>query len=123
MPQPGITAFDYLHCNLTAGASGPGTTTLSFNTSCTTGSSDWVVWEVRDANGVPVPGAYFENDDCAHADHGFMNASFTVPAGVGYQMYGEFSDYDGNIADSAFRVPNVSPAEAAPGATIVWMFH
>ena len=96
-----------------------GTTTISFRTSCDTGSSDWIYWQVQDASGTPIAGMEFSNDDCGHP--ATMWADFTVPSGVGYILYGEFSDYGGTIIDSATRT--VTPAEATAGGTVTWLWH
>ena len=66
------------------------------------------------------PGLDFSYDDCGHPRT--METAFDVPSGLGYELYGEFSDGSSEeIIDTATRA--VSPSEAAPCATVEWWFH
>jgi hypothetical protein len=99
---------------------GGGSATISVRTNCTDISGFvWVYWEIRDAAGSPI-GQDFSFDDCGHP--ATMGTDFSVPAGVGYQIYGEFSDgQSGAIIDSA--VQPVAPSEVMNGTTYTWWWH
>ena len=97
-----------------------GTTHISFRTNCN-GYNGWygVTWQVRDAVGTVLEEFY--NDDCGHPSTA-MWADYDMPSGVAYELWGEFWDPEANVAlESASRT--VTPAEAAPGATIEWWFN
>ena len=97
-----------------------GTTHISFRTNCD-GYNGWygVTWQIRDAIGAVIEEYY--NDDCGHPDPA-MWADFDVPSGAAYELWGEFWDPSAEVPlESATRA--VTPAEAAPGATIEWWFN
>ena len=97
-----------------------GTTTLSFRTNAIFGGWSYVHWEVLDADGNLIPGMVFENDDPGHPSS--MWADFVVPAGQSYTMTGSWGPMpDGPDSDSSSYF--VTPAEAAPGATVTWWWY
>jgi predicted CXXCH cytochrome family protein len=102
-----------------------GTTTVSFQTNASFGGWSYVTWEVHDADGNVVNDVNGEpcswwNDDPGHPAS--MWKDFVVPAGVNYTLYGAWGPMpDGPDADTGSR--EVTAAEAAPGATIIWQWY
>ena len=108
-----------------AGAVTSGTVTLSFRTNASFGGWSYVTWEVHDAAGNVVndvdgfPCTWW-NDDPGHPAS--MGHDYVVPANVAYTMYGAWGPMeDGPDVDTGTR--DVTPAEAAPGATITWWWY
>lgn len=96
------------------------TTTLSFRTNASFGGWSYVTWEVHDSSGNIVKDVNgndctWWNDDPAHPAS--MWKDYVVPAGVAYTLYGAWGPMP-DEPDSDTGIRSVTPAEAAPGATI-----